>query len=207
MNTDTTSYPNDERQSRSGTVLPFRNVDWIGSMKKDDIEREGSTLLAMLYSKARADGIEDQILATEKLGVHPSYLGQLRTRAKYVENISHDFAEACAKYLSVPLVAVLVAAGQLKEQDFREVVAESTLLRQALEYIMRDPAIGPIIPPSLLLQTENIQRAFVLLYERATRKHLLGGRLTAGDLAVFAKAVPQPFKGSKRMSDTEDPVV
>lgn len=207
MNTDTTSYPNDERQSRSGTVVPFRNVDWIGSMKKDDIEREGSTLLAMLYSKARADGLEDQVLATEKLGVHPSYLGQLRTRVKYVENISHDFAEACAKYLSVPLVAVLVAAGQLKEQDFRETVDEETLLRQALEFILRDPVFGAIVPPSLLVQGESIQRAFVLLYERATGKRILGGRLTAGDLAVFAKAVPQPFKGSKRMSATEDPVV
>ncbi len=173
-------------------------------MNKNDIEREGSTLLAMLYAKARADGLQAQELATEKLGVHPSYLGQLRTRAKHVENISHDFAEACAKYLGIPLVAVLVAAGQLKEQDFREAVDDGTLLRQAVDYIMRDPVIGPIIPPSLLLQTESIQRAFVLIYERAMGKKLLGGRLTAGDLAVFAKAVPQPFKGYKRVTATED---
>ncbi len=204
MNTDTTSYQNDERKSRSAAVLPFRNVDWIGSMNIDDIEREGSTLLAMLYSKARADGLEDQVLATEKLGVHPSYLGQLRIRAKHVENISRGFAEACARYLGIPLVAVLVAAGQLKEQDFREVVDESTLLRQALEYIMLDPAIGPIMPPCLMEQQESIQRAFVLLFERATGKRLLGWRLAAGDLAVFAKAVPEPFKGSKRMTSSED---
>lgn len=195
---------NDMIKEGSATVLQFQTAHWGGGIGKEDLEREGSTLLAMLYSKAHSEGIQAQELATEKLGVHPSYLGQLRSRVKLVENISHDFAEACSRYLGIPLIAVLVAAGQLREQDFREPVEESSLLRQALEYILRDPAFGPIVTPRLLYLDVAIQRAFVLFYERATGKRLLRGRVTAADLAVFAKQVPEPFKGSKRIATPED---
>ena len=204
MNTDTTNGPNHEPSDCGDNVLQFQGARWGEGIGKADLEREGSALLAMLYSKAHADGLHAQELATEKLGVHPSYLGQLRSRVKLVENISHDFAEACARYLGIPLIAVLVAAGQLKEQDFREPVEEITVLRQALEYILRDPSFGPIVTPRLLYQDVAIQRAFVLFYERATGKRLLGWRVTVGDLAVFAKEVPTPFKGSKRTAAPED---
>lgn len=176
----------------------------MSGLTQEELEQEGSTLLAMLYAKAREDGLQTQELATEKLGVHPSYLGQLRIRNKYVENISHDFAEACARYLQIPLIAVLVAAGQLKEKDFREPVDDSVLLRSALEHILRDPAYGPIMPANLVQHDEKTQRAFVLLYEKATGKKLLGFRMNAGDLATFARSTPTPFKGNKRKTgDTE----
>ena len=205
MNTDTNEL-NNKQPGSDDNVLQLHSSRWGRGIGKDDLEREGSTLLAMLYAKANADGLQAQELATEKLGVHPSYLGQLRSRVKYVENISHDFAEACARYLGIPLIAVLVAAGQLKEEDFREPVEESTLLRQALEYILRDPSFGPIVTPRLLYQDVAIQRAFVLFYERATGKRLLGWRVTAGDLSVFAKEVPTPFKGSKRNAAPEESI-
>ena len=204
MNTDTSNDLNDKQPASDDNVLQLHGARWNSGIGKEDLEREGSTLLAMLYAKAHADGLQAQELATEKLGVHPSYLGQLRSRVKYVENISHDFAEACARYLGIPLIAVLVAAGQLKEQDFREPVEEITVLRQAMEYILRDPSFGPIVTPRLLYQDVAIQRAFVLFYERATGKRLLGWRVTAQDLAVFAKEVPTPFKGSKRSAAPED---
>ena len=204
MNTDTTNELNNKQPASDDNVLQFQAARWSSGIGQDDLEREGSTLLALLYAKAQADGLQAQELATEKLGVHPSYLGQLRSRVKYVENISHDFAEACARYLGIPLVAVLVAAGQLKEEDFREPVEEITVLRQAMEYILRDPSFGPIVTPRLLYQDVAIQRAFVLFYERATGKRLLGWRVTAQDLAVFAKEVPTPFKGSKRSAAPED---
>ena len=204
MNTDTSNDLNDKQPGSDDNVLQLHGARWNSGIGKEDLEREGSTLLAMLYAKAHADGLQTQELATEKLGVHPSYLGQLRSRVKYVENISHDFAESCARYLGIPLIAVLVAAGQLKEQDFREPVEEITVLRQALEYILRDPAFGPIVTPRLLYQDVAIQRAFVLFYERATGKRLLGWRVAAGDLAVFAREVPTPFKGSKRAAPPED---
>ena len=204
MNTDTTNEANHEPSDCGDNVLQFQGARWGEGIGKADLEREGSALLAMLYAKAHSDGLQAQELATEKLGVHPSYLGQLRSRVKLVENLSHDFAEACARYLGIPLIAVLVAAGQLKEQDFREPVEEITVLRQALEYILRDPSFGPIVTPRLLYQDVAIQRAFVLFYERATGKRLLGWRVTVGDLAVFAKEVPTPFKGSKRTAAPED---
>lgn len=207
MNTDTTNEANHELLGCGNNVLQFHGARWGGGIGKDDLDREGSALLAMLYAKAHADGLQAQELATEKLGVHPSYLGQLRSRVKYVENISRDFAESCSRYLGIPLVAVLVAAGQLRERDFREPVEEGTLLRQAMEYILRDPAFGPIVTPRLLYQDVAIQRAFVLFYERATGKRLLRGRVTASDLAVFAKHVPEPFKGSKRTAAHEDSVL
>ena len=114
MNTDTTNELNNKQPASDDNVLQFQAARWSSGIGQDDLEREGSTLLALLYAKAQADGLQAQELATEKLGVHPSYLGQLRSRVKSVENISHEFAEACARYLGIPLIAVLVAAGQLK---------------------------------------------------------------------------------------------
>ena len=165
---------------------------WLLGVTEAEIAQQGSTLLALLFARAREEKLQVQELA-QRLGVHPSYLGQLRLRHKYVENISMEFAEACAEFLGMPVLAVLVAAGQLKEKHFREPVNDSMLLRQALETILRDPIIGPIFPPELLQQNERLQRAFVILYERATNKRLLGGRVSAADLVTFAKTVPKPF--------------
>ena len=172
---------------------------WISGLTQEVIEQEGSTLLAMLFAKAHTEGLQIQTLATEKLGVHPSYLAQLRSRAKSVETISHDFARACAHYLGIPLIAVLVAAGQLKEEDFREAVEDDAMIANAVNFILRDPHVGLIVPEKLLKQDKDLQRAFVILYEMATGKKLLGeSRVSADKLAVFAREVPPPFKGMKR---------
>ncbi len=172
---------------------------WISGLAPEVVEEEGSTLLAMLFAKAHADGLQIQTLATEKLGVHPSYLAQLRSRAKAVEAISHDFARACANYLGIPLIAVLVAAGQLKEEDFREEIDDDAMVANAVNFILRDPHIGMIVPEKLAKQDKDLQKAFVILYEMATGKRLLGeSRVSAEKLAVFAHEVPPPFKGMKR---------
>ena len=178
---------------------------WLLGVTEAEIAQQGSTLLALLFARAREEGLQNQELA-QRLGVHPSYLGQLRVRHKYVENISMEFAEACGQFLGMPVLAVLVAAGQLKEEHFREPVEDSVLLRQALGTILRDPVYGPILPPSLLQQDERLQRAVVILYERATGKRLLGGRVNAGDLAAFAKTVPQPFVASKNNAHGDEVV-
>ena len=175
-----------------GVVVPFQTHS-SSSYTDADVRREGSTLLAMLHTKARAEGLKTQDLA-QRLGVPPAYLDQLRSQDAHVEHISREFAEACAKFLGAPLISVMVAAGQLREQDFREPVNNSALLRQALVTMLLDPAYGPILPPSLLEQDEQIQRAFVILYERASGKRLLGGRVTAADLVTFAKTVRKPFE-------------
>ena len=164
----------------------------LAGLTDAEIAQQGSTLLALLFARARDEGLQDQELA-QRLGVHPSYLGQLRIRHKYVEHISMEFAEACGQFLGMPVLAVLVAAGQLREEHFREPVNDSMLPRQALETILRDPVIGPIFPPELLQQSERLQHAFVILYERATGKRLLGGRVSAAELVTFAKTVPKPF--------------
>lgn len=181
----------------SGVVVPFQ-THASGGYTNADVKREGSTLLAMLYAKARAEGLQTQELA-QRLDVPPAYLGQLRSRDAHVEHISREFAQACAKFLGMPLIFVMVAAGQLREQDFRGPVDESVLVRQALNTVLLDPAYGPLLPPSLLEQDEPIQRAFVILYERASGKRLLGGRVTAAELITFAKEkVPKPFEDQRQ---------
>ena len=193
-------HPTHSEPDTSGTpgvVVPFQ-THTSGGYTDADVRREGSTLLAMLYAKAGAEGLQTQELA-QRLGVPPAYLGQLRSRDAHVEHISREFAEACAKFLGMPLISVMVAAGQLREQDFRERVNDEVLLRQALDTMLLDPAYGPILPPSLLQQEEKLQRAVVILYERATGKRLLGGRVTAAELITFAKEkVPKPFEDQRQ---------
>ncbi len=56
-------------------------------------------------------------LATE-LRVNVGYLAQLRAGIRECSSISHDFAAACAVFLEVPAVVVLILSGHLKLVDF-----------------------------------------------------------------------------------------
>ena len=168
------------------------------TMTAADIRHEGSALLAMLMARASELGLSERQVATEYLGVHPSYLGQLRSSEKHGENISRQFAESCARFLGIPVMAVLVASGQLREEDFREVGDDTHAVQAALDYMQRDPVVGPFLPRFAFQADPGLQKFMVLLYERATGLSFLRGRLAASEMIGFAKIVPSSFRGKRR---------
>lgn len=78
---------------------------------------EGGPLVAWLLDEAAQREFTVQALAAE-LNVTVGYLAQLQCGLRKTEDISRDFAAACAIYLGVPAVVVLVVAGHLKLIDF-----------------------------------------------------------------------------------------
>lgn len=77
----------------------------------------GGPLLGWLEDEAKKRGLDFAGLARE-LCVTQGYLAQLRSGIRETANIAHDFAAACAEFLGVPTVVVLVVAGHLKLVDF-----------------------------------------------------------------------------------------
>jgi transcriptional regulator with XRE-family HTH domain len=77
----------------------------------------GGPFMGWLLEEANARGLQIQDVARE-LCVTTGYLLQLRNGGRETANISHDFAAACAMFLDVPTVVVLIVAGHLQLVDF-----------------------------------------------------------------------------------------
>lgn len=77
----------------------------------------GGPLMGWLLEEAEKNGRDLVGLATE-LRVTVGYLAQLRAGIRESASISHDFAAACAVFLQVPTVVVLILSGHLKLVDF-----------------------------------------------------------------------------------------
>lgn len=77
----------------------------------------GGPLMGWLLEEAEKRGMGLPGLAAE-LRVTVGYLAQLRAGIRDCASISHDFAVACAVFLQVPTVVVLILSGHLQLVDF-----------------------------------------------------------------------------------------
>jgi transcriptional regulator with XRE-family HTH domain len=142
-------------------------------MSAEERQRPGSTLIRWLLYAANERGMSLRDLA-DNLGVTYGYISQLRTGIRQVSGISDEFSSACARFLGVPRIAVLLAAGRVHPEDYYHSPEEvRELVRRGVSALMRDPEIGPLVPANLEVADYEMQRLVVLLYERATGKKLL----------------------------------
>lgn len=143
----------------------------------------GGVLLSMLLRRANERGHNLKKMAAE-LNVTYSYIAQLRSGARKTIDIGEDVIKACMLYLGMPRLTVLLASGRMKPEDFYsdpfEVV--STLPR-AIEFILDDPKYGPLMTIDLIDGNPKLQYLIVALYEDATQKTLLPGRMSALQIA------------------------
>lgn len=77
---------------------------------------EGGPLVGWLLEEATNKGMSLADLGRE-LRVTVGYLAQLRSGIRESASITNDFAAACAVFLQVPTVVVLIVAGCLKLVD------------------------------------------------------------------------------------------
>ena len=156
----------------SSAVQPQRRTVWM-SLSKEELDRPGGILLAWLIQTAIERGLQMQELAAE-LGVTPGYISQLRTGHRLTKHVSDEFAERAAKFLGVPRIAVLLAAGRVQPEDFLERVdTYETDLERALRFIEKDPKWGPLFPVSIFNADNDIKRFVVFAYEEATGATLI----------------------------------
>ena len=102
------------------------------------LELEKGMLLIPYLRKVAADrahGAESLGLA---LGVTVGYLGQVESGIRSTQSISDDFARACAEYLNMPYLAILILAGRIVGDDAEALDAfAGTNLVSAIEAVRK----------------------------------------------------------------------
>ena len=155
--------------------VKHQKAKWSGGLTESELNRPGGILLAMIIGCANDKGHQLQEMA-HNLGVTYGYINQLRNGTRKVRNIHDDFATACARYLGVPRMTVLLAAGRVQPEDLYEQPYQLALeLPKAIGFIAKDFDYGPIMPSEIRDLSYESQFFIVKLYEKATGKKLLSG--------------------------------
>lgn len=135
-------------------------------------------LIDWLY-QAAARRNETRSEMARQLGVTYGYLNQLATGMRAVENITADFARSAARYLDIPAVAVMVAAGRIRMEDFLLPEQSRTPTRQLAEGLQRiaaDPLVGALLPDEAWDVPDSVKGLLIALYEDATKRELFPPR-------------------------------
>ena len=155
----------------------YNRIAWSGNLDEDEITRPGGLLLAALIRCANERRMQLNDMARE-LGVTYGYVNQLRSGIRNVNQVSDDFALACARYLNLPRLTVLMLAGRITPQDVFEsqdmMVSE---IERAMAFIYEDPEWGHLVTPELRNTAIESQYLIVRLYEAATHKVLMNAQL------------------------------
>jgi transcriptional regulator with XRE-family HTH domain len=131
---------------------------------------EGGPLIGWLLDEAHRRQMELQEMA-RALGVTYGYINQLRTGIRKISQISKCFATACARFLSVPTVIILLISGSLTMSDFSvHAESEEVMLARAMGRIQDDPVIRSGIPVNLSDLCLDGKRAVAALYAEVSGK-------------------------------------
>lgn len=146
--------------------------------EEEVIERRMPLLIDWLLKAAKRKGDSKAELACH-LGVNYGYLHQLHTGQRQIENISPDFCRQCARYLDIPPVAVMVAAGRIQMSDFLMPEVSRTPVNQlieGLERIAADPLVGCLMPSEVWDVPDSVKALLIALYEDSTQQELFPAR-------------------------------
>ncbi len=110
----------------------------------------------------------------EQLGYSYPYINLLISGARRVDQVSDDFVDACAAYLGMPQVAILMMSGRLAARDFfGPGQLHAGMLDTAMRFIEADPAWSPLVTAELRHASVASKFCLVRMYEAAAGKKLL----------------------------------
>lgn len=172
-----------EAGAATASARGYNRTPWSGNLDEVELARKGGLLLAALVRHANDERLQLNDMARE-LGVTYGYINQLRNGLRHVDQISDTFALACANFLSVPRLTVLMMADRITPEDafeHREMMA--TEVTRAMAYICDDPVWGHLITPELRKASARSQYGVVRLYEAASKKCLMTTHIDIETLA------------------------
>lgn len=141
--------------------------------RMEDLHDQGAQSGLMEWVYGHAKGLKRKDLA-EDLGCKPSYLGHLASGVRKTENISKKFSAACARFLRVPRLAVLLAAGKVRFCDLGDRHENrEAVLERAMRFIFMDPQWGARLPAGIWFDDSATREMFVRAYEKATGCRLI----------------------------------
>jgi len=160
------------------TVLANPLPTYVGDEARKAELQQMPRLIDWLYRTAAARG-QTKAEMSQQIGVTFGYVRQLATGVRLVEQVSGDFCRACANYLDIPPVAVMLAAGRITLQDFLMPEVERApgwQLTAGLERIAADPLVGCLMPQEVWDAPDPVKQLLVALYEDATKQELMPTR-------------------------------
>lgn len=176
----------------------YVKTTWTGGLDKNELSRPGGILLAMLLARANELGHQLQEMAT-CLNVTYGYISQLRNGLRKTIHISDEFTTACALYLNVPRMQVMLAAGKVKPEDVYENPYEVAMsVPKAIEAIAKDTKYGAMMPPQLRNAPFDVQFFVVTLFEAARGVSLIPGKHSATEMARHIEALEREQKAQRK---------
>lgn len=183
--------PRSARRSPAPPPRQNRSDSQWAVLKGKALDAPGAPLLALLLQASNTRGLSIRELAEDHLGLTYSHFALLRKGERSISNISDDTTAKIAKFLGLPKVIVMIAAGRLKVEDFYpDPVLLDQQLGPALEFIQRDPELGLSLPLSAFVAELDLRRFIVLLYEKASGKTLLPNRASTDDILQILQTTP-----------------
>ena len=153
-----------------------------GVVSQEEMKRPGAVLISLIFQAASARNLKPSDVC-EELGISYSHFSSLRSGGKAIPHIGEDFLERIAEFLQLPKVVVKLAAGQLKLEDFYHIGDKMNLyIEPALRFIQADPKIGATLPLSAFSADKDLQLFLITLYEQATGKVVLPGKVSVEDV-------------------------
>lgn len=149
---------------------------------------DGGALVGWLLDEAHQRKQDYQDMA-KQVGVTYGYINQLRTGIRLTENISHDFAVACARYLGVPAIVVKLISGSIRISDFGfPNESEAQLVDRALRAIQTDPQLRSALPGDLLSLPLEAKKLMVMMYAETSGQDVFGLRTLPDMLSWLQRA-------------------
>ena len=180
-----------EKDIDGGAPKEYNRTPWSGNLDETEIARPGGLLLASLIRCANERRHQLNDMARE-LGVTYGYVNQLRNGIRNTYKVSDDFALACARYLGVPRLTVLMMAGRVTPEDaFESEEMFATEISRAMGFLVDDPEWGHLVTPELRKSSLESQYLLVRMYEKATGKVLMRGHLDVKTLAEEIRKLKQ----------------
>jgi hypothetical protein len=137
---------------------------------------KGGPLISWLLDEAHRRQQTYQEMATD-LQVTYGYINQLRNGLRKVEQISHDFAQACARYLGVPAIVIKLVSGSIRMSDFAwPSLTEEEVIDRAYRRMAADPSVKTALPAQSDVLNHGAKKALVMMYSDASGVDLLGAR-------------------------------
>lgn len=137
---------------------------------------KGGPLVSWLLDEAHRRQQTYRDMATD-LQVTYGYINQLRSGLRSVENISHEFARACALYLGVPTIVIKLISGSIRMSDFAwPSLSEEEVIDRAYRRMVSDPSVKPSLPEQPEALNHAAKKALVMMYSDASGVDLLGAR-------------------------------
>lgn len=149
-----------------------------GLSERERAEVPGARLLELLFDEANRKSMGMQQLA-EQIGFSRPNLYALRQKRRSVPGMARHYKEACAEFLGLPYIAVLMAAEVIRPSDFYVPIDDPEReVNTALEFIKRDPLHGKRVPADIQDADFELKLYVVECFEQATGKRLLTNRVS-----------------------------